>query len=115
MTKPGVVIVGAGQAGFQAAAALRLNGYDGAVTLIGQEPHIPYQRPPLSKAFLAGKQDAHHLFLRTASFYSANRIELMTGETVTGIELPDASLTRRLARSIPVTVSPVKRSMRLAE
>jgi 3-phenylpropionate/trans-cinnamate dioxygenase ferredoxin reductase subunit len=82
----GVVIVGAGQAGFQLAASLRLNGYDGPVTLIGDEPHIPYQRPPLSKAFLSGKQDAHHLFLRPASFYSANRIDLLTGETVTAID-----------------------------
>src|SRR5437879_6180722 len=71
----GVVIVGTGQAGFQTAAALRSGGYDGPVTLIGEEPHIPYQRPPLSKGFPAGKQEAHNLFLRTASFYAANSID----------------------------------------
>ena len=45
----GVVIVGAGQAGFQVAASLRMEGFDGSITLIGDEPGLPYQRPPLSK------------------------------------------------------------------
>ena len=51
----GVVIVGAGQAGFQTAASLRKEGYDGRVTLLGDEPGLPYQRPPLSKAYMTGK------------------------------------------------------------
>jgi 3-phenylpropionate/trans-cinnamate dioxygenase ferredoxin reductase subunit len=97
----GVVIVGAGQAGFQLAASLRLNGYDGPVTLIGDEPHIPYQRPPLSKAFLAGKQDAHHLFLRPASFYSANRIDLLAGETVTVIDRAGRRVRLASGNSVP--------------
>ena len=101
MTNPGVVIVGAGQAGFQAAASLRLNGYDGQVTLIGGEPHIPYQRPPLSKDFVAGKQEERHLFLRPASFYSTNRIDLLTGETVTGIERASRSVRLTSGNSIP--------------
>lgn len=49
MSAAGVVIVGAGQAGFQAAASLRKEGYDRRITLLGEEPGLPYQRPPLSK------------------------------------------------------------------
>ena len=52
-----VVIVGGGQAGYQTAASLRTEGYDGPVFLIGEESGAPYQRPPLSKAFVLGKQD----------------------------------------------------------
>ena len=50
-----VVIVGAGQAASQLAASLRGESYQGTITIVGDEPHIPYQRPPLSKAFLAGE------------------------------------------------------------
>ena len=98
---PGVVIVGAGQAGFQAAASLRQQGYGESITLIGAETHIPYQRPPLSKELVAGKQEVRHLFFRPESFYSTNRIDLLTDETVTGIER--ASRHARLASgsSIP--------------
>jgi 3-phenylpropionate/trans-cinnamate dioxygenase ferredoxin reductase subunit len=54
----GMVIVGAGHAAGQAAASLRQAGYEGEITIIGDEPHIPYQRPPLSKQYLAGEQGA---------------------------------------------------------
>jgi 3-phenylpropionate/trans-cinnamate dioxygenase ferredoxin reductase subunit len=79
---PGVVIVGTGQGGFQTAVSLRSEGYDGPITLIGEEPHLPYQRPPLSKGFLAGKQQAHHVTLRPAPFYGDHQIELLAGEQV---------------------------------
>ena len=82
----GVVIVGGGQAGLEAAAALRTRGYEGAVTLICEEPHAPYQRPPLSKDFLTGKQDAGSLPLRALTFYEKHRIDLILGDKVTGID-----------------------------
>ncbi len=82
----GVVIAGAGQAGFQLAFSLRSRGYDGTVTLIGEEPHLPYQRPPLSKAFLAGKQELRHLALRPAPYYVSQRIDFLAGETVAAID-----------------------------
>jgi 3-phenylpropionate/trans-cinnamate dioxygenase ferredoxin reductase component len=66
----GVVIVGSGQGGFQAAASLREEGHPGPVTLIGEEPGLPYQRPPLSKGFLLGKTTAQQLELRPAAFYA---------------------------------------------
>ncbi len=60
----GVVIVGGGQAGFQAASSLRAEGYEGSIRLICEEPNVPYQRPPLSKAFVLGKQDQTRVLLR---------------------------------------------------
>ena len=73
-----VVIIGGGQGGFQAAASLRAEGYQEPITLIGDEPHIPYQRPPLSKGFLVGKQEQRHAELRPAAFYETQRITLVT-------------------------------------
>ena len=74
----GVVIIGGGQGGFQAAASLRAEGYEEPITLIGEEPQIPYQRPPLSKGFLLGKQEQRHAELRPSAFYDAQRITLVT-------------------------------------
>ncbi|PLX37680.1 MAG: pyridine nucleotide-disulfide oxidoreductase [Hyphomicrobiales bacterium] len=72
----GVVIVGAGQAGFQCADSLRQEGYEGPITLIGEESHPPYQRPPLSKAYLLGDSDAERLKFRADDFYGQNGIDL---------------------------------------
>jgi 3-phenylpropionate/trans-cinnamate dioxygenase ferredoxin reductase subunit len=84
-TQPGVVIVGGGQAGLEAAAGLRTQGYEGTVTLICEEPHAPYQRPPLSKEFLTGKQEIDRVFLRTLAYYEKQRIDLILDERVTEI------------------------------
>lgn len=65
-----ILIVGAGQAGLQAIATLRAEGFAGAITLIGEEPFAPYQRPPLSKAYLLGKMERPRLFLKPDSFYA---------------------------------------------
>src|ERR1051326_464949 len=73
-----VVIIGGGQGGFQTAASLRAEGYAEPITLIGDEPNIPYQRPPLSKGFLLGKQEQRHAELRPAAFYETQRITLVT-------------------------------------
>ena len=64
-----IVIVGAGQAGVQAVASLRGRGFSGPLTLIGDEPFPPYQRPPLSKAYLAGDFVRERLFLKPESFF----------------------------------------------
>ncbi len=81
-----VVIIGGGQAGFQTAASLRAEGYDERIFVIGEESHIPYQRPPLSKGFLVGKQEARHATLRPAAFYETQRIDLVSGQRVTAID-----------------------------
>jgi 3-phenylpropionate/trans-cinnamate dioxygenase ferredoxin reductase component len=77
-----VVIVGAGQAGFQVAASLRDNEYPGRVVLVGDEPGVPYQRPPLSKAYLTGALTEDRLALRPRLFYDKRDIELIAGEAV---------------------------------
>lgn len=82
----GVVVVGAGQAGASCVARLRTKGYQGAITLIGDEPVPPYQRPPLSKAYLLGDLPLDRLFLRPESYYADQDISLRTGETVTEID-----------------------------
>ena len=87
MTAPAsVVIVGAGQGGYQVAASLRENGFDGRVVLIGDEPGLPYQRPPLSKAYLTGGTRADGLLLRHAPFYADHGIDYREKERVTAID-----------------------------
>ncbi|WP_375229201.1 NAD(P)/FAD-dependent oxidoreductase [Roseobacter sp. S98] len=81
-----VVVIGAGQAGASCVAKLRSGGYDGDITLIGAEPVPPYQRPPLSKAYLMGDMALERLFLRPEAYYAENGITLRTDTTVTGID-----------------------------
>lgn len=81
-----VVIVGAGQAGFQVAASLRDEGYGGRIRLLGDEPGLPYQRPPLSKAYLVGKADRVGLQLRPEAFFSQRNIEMTSGHRAERID-----------------------------
>jgi 3-phenylpropionate/trans-cinnamate dioxygenase ferredoxin reductase subunit len=81
-----VVIVGAGHAGGSAAAFLRQFGWKGPITLIGAEPVMPYQRPPLSKTWLSGDTDLEKLLLRTADFYRTNAVAWRGNTTVVAIE-----------------------------
>jgi 3-phenylpropionate/trans-cinnamate dioxygenase ferredoxin reductase subunit len=71
-----VVIVGAGQAGAQVAVSLRQLGFAGDVTLLGEEPHLPYQRPPLSKAYLSGEMALERTWLRSEAYYAKHEIDL---------------------------------------
>ena len=77
-----IVVVGAGQAGASCVAKLRAEGFGGAITLIGEEHVPPYQRPPLSKAYLLGEMALERLYLRPESFYEDNGITLMLGRPV---------------------------------
>jgi 3-phenylpropionate/trans-cinnamate dioxygenase ferredoxin reductase subunit len=80
------VIAGAGLAGAKAAETLRDEGFDGRVVLIGAEPDRPYERPPLSKGLLLGKDQRDSVFVHEASWYPANDVELRTGTAVTAID-----------------------------
>jgi 3-phenylpropionate/trans-cinnamate dioxygenase ferredoxin reductase subunit len=81
-----VVIVGAGQAAAQAADTLRKRGFDGSVTLVGEEAENPYQRPPLSKKYLAGALERERLLIRPPHFYSEHRIDVRLGRAVLEID-----------------------------
>ncbi|WP_170341055.1 NAD(P)/FAD-dependent oxidoreductase [Ruegeria arenilitoris] len=81
-----IVVIGAGQAGSSLVAGLRKGGFDGAITLIGAEPVLPYQRPPLSKAYLLGEMELERLYLRPESFYAENDITLRLGQQVGAID-----------------------------
>lgn len=85
-----IVIVGAGQGGFQAAASLRQDGFGGRVTLVGDEPGLPYQRPPLSKAYMKDGDPAR-LALRPEAFFAEAGIERIEGRAI-GIDRPSARL-----------------------
>jgi 3-phenylpropionate/trans-cinnamate dioxygenase ferredoxin reductase subunit len=114
----GVVIIGAGHAGGAAAGFLRQYGFEGHITLVGAEPYLPYQRPPLSKAWLKGEASLDDLYLRGDTFYADQNIDAhvntqavsidRTGKTVTllgGITLPYNHLiiaTGSKARPFPV-------------
>lgn len=82
----GVVVIGAGQAGASLVAKLRSEGYQGPITLIGEEPVPPYQRPPLSKKYLLGEMALERLYLRPESYYAEAGIDLRLGARVTGID-----------------------------
>ncbi len=81
-----IVVIGAGQAGCSLVAKLRRGGFDGRITLIGEEPVPPYQRPPLSKAYLLGEMTRERLFLRPESFYAEQDIALKLGQPVGAID-----------------------------
>ena len=87
MSRRSIVIVGAGHAGVQAAASLREEGSDDAIVLLSGEPDLPYQRPPLSKAFLKGAMDRAGLPLRAEQFYREKQIDLRLGVQATRIDL----------------------------
>jgi len=81
-----VIIAGAGQAAGQAVASLRQEGFDGRIVLVGAEPVLPYQRPPLSKAFLAGTLPLERLFLKPPAFYEQARVDTLLGVAVTELD-----------------------------
>ncbi|WP_353728334.1 FAD/NAD(P)-binding oxidoreductase [Mesorhizobium sp.] len=95
----GIVVVGAGQAGASLAAKLRALGYDGPVTLIGDEPAPPYQRPPLSKAYLLRDMNLEQLYLRAPSFWKQNEINLILSAPVTSID--------RVSKTVRVGSEPI--------
>lgn len=88
-----IVVIGAGQAGAALVSKLRSAGHAGEITLIGAEPALPYQRPPLSKAYLLGEMEEDRLYLRNAAFYAVSGIALRLGTPVTGIDAAARTVT----------------------
>ena len=81
-----IVIIGAGQAGVQTVQSLRQEGYAGAITMVGDEPFPPYQRPPLSKAYLAGDLVRERLFLKPEAFFTESHCTLKLSTRATKID-----------------------------
>ncbi|MEJ1970640.1 MAG: FAD-dependent oxidoreductase [Rhizomicrobium sp.] len=81
-----IVIIGAGQSGAQAVATLRAEGYAGAITMVGDEPYAPYQRPPLSKAYLMGTMERDRLFLKPDAFYADAKCEMILNVAATKLD-----------------------------
>ena len=88
-----VAIIGAGQAGAALAEKLRASGFEGPITLFGDEAYEPYQRPPLSKKYLSGEWPEERLALRAPAHWPAKQIELVTATPVTAVDIPGKTLT----------------------
>ncbi|MFN3725419.1 MAG: NAD(P)/FAD-dependent oxidoreductase [Allosphingosinicella sp.] len=84
-----VVIVGAGHGGAQAAIALRQNGFAGSIAIVGDEPELPYERPPLSKEYLAGEKAFERMLIRPAAFWAERNVEMLLERRVAAVD-PDA-------------------------
>ncbi len=88
-----IIVIGAGQAGAACVAKLRAEGFAGSITLIGDEPVPPYQRPPLSKAYLLGDMELERLYLRPLDWYSENDIDLRMGLPVEAVDAAAKTVT----------------------
>src|SRR5690349_16234788 len=96
-----IVIVGAGQAGVQAVQTLRAEGFAGAIAMIGDEAYPPYQRPPLSKAYLLGSFARERLFLKPDAFYQEAGCDLILNASVSAIDRTAKTLALRDGRVLP--------------
>jgi 3-phenylpropionate/trans-cinnamate dioxygenase ferredoxin reductase component len=97
------VIVGASLAGAKAAEALRRQGFEGKVTLIGEEGERPYERPPLSKEFLRGEAGPEKLFIHKEGYYEAVGVELRLGQKVISIDIDDNAVLLASGERVPYT------------
>lgn len=93
MSRYDVLIVGAGHAGAQAAIALRQNKFAGSIGLLGDEPELPYERPPLSKEYLAGDKPFERLLIRNAAFWQERDVALLPGHSVIRVDPVGHSVT----------------------
>ena len=88
-----IIIVGAGHGGAQVAVQLRQSGFAGSIAVIGEEPEIPYERPPLSKDFLAGEKEFERMLIRPAGFWTDRGITMLTSTKVTAVDAEAHMLT----------------------
>ena len=93
MDRHGVIIVGAGHGGAQAALVLRQQGYDGSILMIGRELEPPYERPPLSKEYLAQEKPFERLYIRPPHFWAEKSIEMLLGKAVSEVDAATRQVT----------------------
>ncbi len=96
-----IVVVGGGQAGLSLVEALRAGGFDGSLTLVGEEDAPPYQRPPLSKKYLLGEMSAERLWLKPHDFYEENAVDLILGVRVDSLDLAGRLARLSDGRALP--------------
>lgn len=99
MQKYDIIIVGAGHGGAQAAVQLRQLGFTGSIAMIGDEPELPYERPPLSKDFLAGDKDFARMLIRPETFWADRNIAMLTGQRVTAVDAEARVITTEAGKS----------------
>ena len=99
-----VLIVGAGHGGAQAAIALRQRKFTGSIAILGEEPEIPYERPPLSKDYLAGEKRFERILIRPPAFWEQRGIRILTGQRVVAVSPHAHNVTTRLTTSHPATM-----------
>ena len=95
-----VAIVGAGHGGAQAAIQLRQLGFEGSIGLIGAEPELPYERPPLSKDYLAGEKEFERMLIRPAAFWAERHIQLVPGVRIDRIDPQARSISASAGRPL---------------
>lgn len=102
-SEAGIVVIGAGQAGMQVCDSLRKEGFEGTITLIGDEPYAPYNRPPLSKDYLSGETARERLFFRPDAFYEKLEVTQIRGHAVTRIDRDAKTITLDDGTALPYT------------
>lgn len=103
MSESHAVIIGASHAAAQLAASLRQGGWEGRISIVGDEAIPPYHRPPLSKAYLAGEKHSDELLIRPATFYESSNIDLVLGTRVSAIDREQRIVTLQDGGTIPYT------------
>ena len=93
MSRYDVLVVGAGHAGAQAAIALRQNKFEGSIAIVGDEPELPYERPPLSKEYLSGETPFERLLIRPGACWEERRVTMLLGRTVAAVDPAGRSVT----------------------
>ncbi|MDZ4067145.1 MAG: FAD-dependent oxidoreductase, partial [Tabrizicola sp.] len=86
MAQYDVLIVGAGHGGAQAAVALRQNKFEGSIAIVGDEPDLPYERPPLSKEYFSGEKNFDRILIRPASFWADRKVDMLLGKRVAAVD-----------------------------
>ncbi|WP_428374258.1 NAD(P)/FAD-dependent oxidoreductase [Lichenicoccus sp.] len=100
-----VLIVGAGHGGAQAAIALRQRKFTGSIAILGEEPEIPYERPPLSKDYLAGEKHFERILIRPPAFWEQRGVLILTGRRVVAVSPEAHNVTTHVATSRPATMN----------
>jgi 3-phenylpropionate/trans-cinnamate dioxygenase ferredoxin reductase subunit len=95
-----VLLVGGGHGGANAALTLRQQGFEGSLAIVGEEPHAPYERPPLSKEFLAGEKSFERILIRPQAAWAERGIELVLGERVTAVDPAAHAVTLRSGETL---------------